>query len=123
MRAGLRTGALVVGAAAYAGLLATTEPFTLTADMATAVPLAAGAAVTAHTLRSGVERRAFEWRAALPWLVLVGAVVAWELCTYFAGARAAHPTLSSLYDDAARHEAAKAAVAFCWLLLGWELAR
>jgi hypothetical protein len=123
VRAGLRTGALVVGAAAYAGFLATTEPFTLTADIATAVPLAAGAVVTVHSLRSPTERRPFEWRAALPWLVLLGAVVAWELITFFAVARATHPTLSSLYDTAARHEAAKAAVAFCWLLLGWELVR
>jgi len=124
-----RVAALAAGAA-FAVLLATTRPFTVEADAVTAVGLAAGAAALGLRLwqKEGVASVA---PAAVvgapgtpvPWLALLGAVVAWELYCFFGGARPAHPTLSTVYDLLARYEAAKALVVASWLALGWELVR
>ena len=120
--------ALLVGAAAYAGVVAATRPFTLAADLAAALPLAVGAGWTVVTL---VRRRAgtavagpvLRWRAALPWVALLAALVAFELYCFFGGPRPTHPTLSSFTDDLDRWRAAKAALALGWLALGRELVR
>ncbi len=58
------------------------------------------------------------WVAAFLFLLAV------ELFTYFAGwsgNRHDFPTVSSLYDTAARSQAVKAAVVFAWMTLGWTL--
>lgn len=60
------------------------------------------------------------------WLAVAALIVALELVTLFAGAsgaRHAFPTVSSLYDAAARARAAKALLAVVWLGLGWSLFR
>ena len=128
--------ALAAAAAlAYALLLASTRPFTAPADALTAVGLAAG--VAALTTRLVVARRGTTTvggaesphsgervgRSWLPWAVLVALVTGWELYCYFGGPRAAHPTLSSLYDLAARYRWLKAVIVLAWLALGWELVR
>ncbi len=115
--------AAVLGAAAYGAVLAATDPFTLAADVATAIPLAAGGVLALRAIRRRAPRAPFDWRAAAPWLVLVGAVVAFEVVMYASGSRASHPTLSSIEDALARSRAVKAAVAFCWLVVGWVLVR
>lgn len=57
-------------------------------------------------------------RAAAPWLVLLAAVVAWELTNYLAaGTRSAHPTLSSMADAVDAHYLSKALMFFGWLCL------
>ena len=69
---------------------------------------------------AGTDRRESLW----PWVGCLGFLVAWELFTYFAGFgghRDSFPTLSSLYDDAARWHAVKACLFFAWLALGWGL--
>jgi hypothetical protein len=111
--------------------MATTEPFTIGADAATAFPLAIGAGLTvadlvaAHRGGPPTDRPStlVRWRAALPWLCLVVAAVTWELIAYFSGPRAAHPTISSMYDAAARWTAVKAGLVLCWLWIGRELVR
>lgn len=135
----------LVGAAAYAGLLATTRPFTLQADGVTAAALVVGAVAyvarvagrgTRDTVDGGTGGEAgtsgpaigpgpmaAQWRPYAPWILVAGAVVAWELYCFFGGARPAHPTLSSIYDIAARSQAIKAAVVLAWLGLGWALVR
>ncbi|MGO9457886.1 MAG: hypothetical protein ACLP62_12720 [Acidimicrobiales bacterium] len=123
--------ALVAGAVAYAGLLASTTPFTLEADAVTAVALAAAVAVLLVRLTRGRTLPAGAAAAdvspggasALPWVVLVAVVAVWELYCFFGGPRPAHPTLSTVYDLAARWPAAKAVVVLAWLALGWELLR
>jgi hypothetical protein len=120
--------ALVV-TAAYAVLAAGTTPFSWGADVVTALPIvvvgvAAVVRWPVHPVRAGelvsdgggagASRHPFRW-----WVVLVGAVVAWELVEYLArGSRGAHPTLSSMADAFDRHEAAKAVAFFAWLWLG-----
>jgi hypothetical protein len=118
-------------ALAYALALASTRPFTAPADALTAVGLAAG--VVALSARLIADRRAIHGvapagpgravRAWLPWVGLLAAVAGWELYCYVGGPRPAHPTLSSLYDLAARYRLLKAAIVLAWLALGWELVR
>jgi ABC-type dipeptide/oligopeptide/nickel transport system permease subunit len=129
-----RVGILVV-AAAYAGILATTRPFTVPADVVTSLGLAVGAGALVFGLTVGRAAGAAGARpaevieagttggTAIPWVVLVVVVVGWELYCFFGGPRPAHPTLSSVYDIVARWQAAKAVVVLAWLALGWELAR
>lgn len=123
-------GLLVVGAG-YAGLVSATTPFTIAADVAVAVPLFVMAVVIAYQVvrarrsaetatRSERDKPTLGWA---PWAALLMALIAWELYSYLAAPRAAHPTLSSLYDSLARWQAAKAAVCLCWLALGWYLVR
>jgi hypothetical protein len=142
-RAALLPAALVAAGALYAWLVAGTTPFTATADVLTAIPLAALAVVVAVQLLEGAgaggagaprpwDRRPDPGlhsdgpgvaRQVLPWLTLVAAALALELFNYLSGARATHPTISSMYDSAARWRAVKALVVLAWLGLGWYLVR
>ncbi len=123
-----RAAALVVGAG-YALGAATTTPFSLAANVVTAIPLLAVvvAAVVRWPARPRPlvlpppERSSHPYR---PWAALVAAVVAWELVMYLApGSRGAHPTLSSMIDAANRQYPAKAAIFFAWLYLGAAIVR
>lgn len=128
--------ALAIAAAlAYAALLASTRPFTVPADALTAVGLAAGVAgLVARLVADGRQgdvaapgegspRTGETTGSWLPWVVLVAVVAGWELYCYFGGPRPAHPTLSSIYDLAARYTWLKAVIVLAWLGLGWELVR
>jgi hypothetical protein len=118
----------VAVAVAYAAVLATTTPFTAAADALTAAALAAAAVVlvvglaTPRTTASGATETGETVRgSALGWVVLLAVAAAWELYCFFGGPRPAHPTLSTLYDLAARWPAVKAVLVLAWLALGWEL--
>jgi hypothetical protein len=124
--------ALVALALAYAGLLATTTPFTTEADTLTAVALGGAAVVLVVQLARGPVAvdgaingagGGAATGSALPWLVLLVVAVAWELYCFFGGPRPAHPTLSTLYDLAARWTAVKAVLVLAWLAIGCELLR
>ena len=126
--------ATVLGTAgAYSYLAAGTTPFTAAADAVTAAPFAVGMALMVRSLLRRRRRPLVPAPAGappsgsvLPWLVSVGALVAWELVTYVAGfsaGRHAFPTISSLVDDAFRYRGAKAALFAAWLALGWTLVR
>ena len=58
-----------------------------------------------------------------PWAVLGVLVLALELTTYALGPRVDYPTVSSLYDSAARVRPAKGLLFSAWLALGAALAR
>lgn len=120
-----------VAAAVYAWLASTTTPFTLPADVTTAVPLLGMVAVV--TLQR-VRPRSAVWRrlpadrppdggTAAPWLFLLLLLVIPEVASLLAGARSSHPTISSLTDTVFRWHAAKAAVYFLWLWLCWYFVR
>lgn len=125
-------GAAVALGLLYAWLLAATAPFTVGADVLVALALAVGAGATAAVV---VRRRRAEVPAAAagrgasdgragawwPWIGVLGALVAWELFTYLAGMgphRHHYPTISSLYDEAARWRAVKACCVVAWVGLG-----
>ncbi|HAM00831.1 MAG TPA: hypothetical protein DCQ30_01165 [Acidimicrobiaceae bacterium] len=116
-------GAVIAGGG-YCYLAAGTSPFTTEADVVTAVPMAAGgAALVAGLVRRGAAEpgaRARLW----PWVAALGALALWELATYAAGfpfGRHAFPTVSSLYDEAARLRGLKALCFALWLALGFGL--
>ncbi len=118
---------LGVGAAAYALVAASTTAFTRPADLVTGLPIVA--LVVLVVVRWPLRPRPLTltpeaphpWRA---WVVLFGAIVAWELAEYAArGSRADHPTLSSMLDAVDRYYVLKALVFFLWLWLGAAIVR
>ncbi len=115
--------------AAYAVLGASTRPFTVGADVVTAVPLALAVLVAVgrgrhRALPVGVPHRApdtFSWRWApygLLWGVGALAVVSWELYCYFNTPRARYPTLSVLVNMLNATPVGKTAAFAAWLALG-----
>lgn len=56
------------------------------------------------------------------WLVLLAAIVAWELFCYSSLPRRQHPTVSSLIDMLDAHPVGKTVAFALWLALGWFLA-
>jgi hypothetical protein len=121
---------LVVVGAAYALVAANTTAFTRSANIVTGLPIVALAVVVIvrwplrpRPLRADSDRVAtpHPWRA---WLILFGALVAWELAEYAArGSRADHPTLSSMLDAVNRFYGLKVIVFFLWLYLGAAIVR
>ena len=130
-------GAALLGACVLAVLASFTHPFTLGADVVTAIPL--GAMVVAETARLITSRRSRAHAAVrpgqvdspvisspvirgvrgfIPWIVLSGLVVGFELFNYFELPRHAHPTLSSLSDEVTRSPAGTAVLFVAWLALG-----
>ena len=134
---GTRVGGplVVVGlvvSAGYAVAAAWTTPFTWGANLNTAIPIAAvaiGAAVLwparpdkpSALVRDGRARPRHPY---LGWVVLLAAVVGWELAEYlWRGSRGAHPTLSSMVDAFDAHTVGKAVAFFAWLWLGAAIVR
>jgi hypothetical protein len=122
---------LVAGALGYSFGAAATTPFTVAADVMTALPIVlfGVAAVWRWPWRPVVRRPAGAAGAAgrhpyRAWVVLAAAIVAWELVDYAArGSRGAHPTLSSMADAVDRFYVLKAALFFGWLCLGALIVR
>jgi hypothetical protein len=134
--------AVVIAACALAVVASFTNPFTLSADVVTAIPLAAMlvaqivGAVRARAKRRGAssggpaERppaisavEPLPFRRFIPWVAMFVVVVAFELLVFFEQPRQAHPTLSSLSDDLTQWHAGKAALFLAWLALGWLFLR
>jgi hypothetical protein len=123
----LERSVLVVLLGAYALVAATTTAFTGSANLVTALPIVALAVLVVvrwplrpHPLRAE-PGAGHPWRA---WVILFGALVAWELYEYVArGSRADHPTFSSMLDAVDRTYVLKAIVFFLWLFLGAAIVR
>ena len=110
-------------------------PFSTGSEIATAVALSGVSAVVLDQhLGARRDRSAVLGRlpaptpgrigpGALVSLALLALIVGFELFSFFAGSRFDHPTLSSMETSADRWFAAKAAIAFVWLSLGWYLVR
>lgn len=125
-----RTGLFLVPVAVYSWFASATTPFTLAADVTTAVPILG--MVVVYLLQR--RRPDGPWRrlpsdhppaggTPIPWLAVVALLVASELASFFGGARATHPTLSTLTNTIFRWHAAKAAVYFVWVSLSWYFLR
>jgi len=130
---GRRAGTVAAAGAgvAYALGATFTHPFTVPADVITAVPVAVAAALTARTIRrpraesdtavAGAARSGRWNRWWLVWSAAVAAVAAWELSCYVALPREQHPTLSVLLDMLDSTRVGKTVAFTSWLALGWYL--
>jgi ABC-type dipeptide/oligopeptide/nickel transport system permease subunit len=127
----LLTASVVALTAGYALGAAATTPFSVAADVVTAVPilLLAVAAVVCWPLHpqhpspppaagpAGAGRHHHQ-HPFRPWVAVTAAVAVWELVEYLApGSRGAHPTLSSMADAVDRIFVLKALVFFGWIWL------
>jgi hypothetical protein len=117
-----------LGAAGLSAWGALTDPFTASADAVTAVAIALGGALAAWRWRATttggpVPRVPAPARRWWPWVAIAAAIVGFELATFLLGPRVDYPTLSSLYDSAARVRPVKGAFFAAWLALGVVLAR
>src|ERR1700728_1181348 len=118
-------------AVALTAVAAATHPFTLGADIVTAIPIVIGLVVLVVRLRHGQAptvivaaglgqtRPDVGRRWSLVWLGLVAAVAAWEVYTYLGSPRADHPTLSVLLDMLDATWIGKFVAFSLWLALGW----
>jgi hypothetical protein len=125
--------AVTGGAAVLAAGAAVTHPFTLGADMVTAIPIVIGLLVLGLRRRrgqtppvvgatgQGQTHPDLARRWSLVWLGLFAAVAAWEVYTYLGSPRAAHPTLSVLLDLLDTTWSGKFVAFSLWLVLGWYL--
>jgi hypothetical protein len=109
-----------------------THPFTVAADVVTAVPLVVAVAVTARWFgrrpstqtdgpghRDSDRTRLGRWSVA--WLAPIVAVTAWEIYCFVHLPREQHPTLSALIDILDSSRAGKLVGFLSWLALGWFL--
>jgi hypothetical protein len=128
---------LAVVAAAVGGycwVTAGTTPFSWQADLLTALALAGLVVVVAlqashrdatvpHVYDRVVASGPPALAALVPWFVVLGALVAFELWNFVAGPRSTYLTVSSIYDDLARSQGTRALCVLAWLALGWHLVR
>jgi hypothetical protein len=121
-----------VAGLAYAVLASFTRPFTLAADVVTAVALAVAVVVVVRTIRhdrhpglvtarTGADRERWN-RWGVSWLALLAAATAWELYCYAHLPRQQHPTFSVLIDTLDSTRPGKTLSFAAWLALGWFLA-
>jgi hypothetical protein len=118
--AGWGRAALLVAGVAYALGAAATTPFSLAANVMTAIPivLLGALAVARWPLRPRPVRPSgpHPFRA---WIILGVAMLVWEVAVYAArGSRADHPTLSSMVDAVDRYYLLKFVLFFGWLCVG-----
>jgi hypothetical protein len=112
----------------YSLVAATTTPFTTGADIVTALPMVVMAALLVarwprHTLSMQL-RPAESGHPYRSWLILVVAVALWELFNYVVhGARADHPTFSSMTTAVNRYYLLKALLFLAWLSLAAMIVR
>jgi hypothetical protein len=139
---------LLVAACGLAAGASFTRPFTLPADVVTAIALVAMLVAQGVVFLTGRRRRlalvhadasdsagsadpadsanpksAGVLRRFGAWIAIVTLVVCFELLTYFETPRRAHPTLSYLADDLISSHGGKAALFLAWLMLGWLLVK
>ena len=127
-RAGRRPWLLAAAALVllYAWVAAALRPFTLPEDAAVAlVWLPVAILVWRRSRRSGAvppKPAPRSRRGGAVWIVLLGALLAWELVSYLSSPRDDHPTLSSITDSVMSTHPGRAAVFLLWLALGAALA-
>jgi hypothetical protein len=119
--------------AVLAAVAAVSHPFTLAADLVTAIPIVIGLLVLGLRVRrgqappvgtaagQGETLPAIGRRWSLLWLGLAATVAAWEVYTYLGSPRSAHPTLSVLLDMLDATWSGKFVAFSLWVALGWYL--
>lgn len=117
-----------IGALVWAWFGSGVRTFTRPAEVLTFLP---GLAVLLLTLlpsasSAGIGAAALppyrRW-SVLPWLVVLAAIVAWELVELFSKPRGVHPTISSVMDSLLSTHPSRFVGYLVWLVLGWLLVR
>jgi hypothetical protein len=128
---------VVVAGAGVALAASFTHPFTVGADVVTAVPLAVVFVVMLVTIPARRERNESPTRTPTPssavrpgadrrwlwWSAPVLAVTGWEFYCYVSLPRVDHPTLSVLIDMLDGSTVGKFVAFVLWLALGWFLVK
>ena len=115
-------GIAVAALVAYSWVASGVRTFTGGAEIVVGVPILVAFAIgvswrrTTHLTDDGPTHPAV-------WVVLVLALVAWELFELFSSPRHDHPTISSIGDRILDPRPVRAAVFAAWLVVGWLLAR
>ena len=111
-----------VAVGAYAWWVAGLEHFTAPALVAVmgAAALAVASAPWPRRRRSEAPAPPGGHRA---WLLVLGALLGWELLAFSLSPRSTHPTLSSMADTALGPRPVEAAAFMAWLAVGRRLAR
>jgi hypothetical protein len=119
-----RSALLIVLASFACGWWATgLEPFS---TRATLVVVAAGLAamVVGGARRGAAPTLETPLRTTAPWILIAGALTAWQLAAYVQHPRADHPTLSSLADNALDARPIRAVAFAAWMVTaGWLAGR
>lgn len=117
-----------IGALVWAWFGSGVRTFTRPAEVLTFLP---GLAVLLLTLRpsasaAGIGTAALppdrRW-SVLPWVVVLAAIVGWELVELFSKPRSLHPTISSVMDSLLSTHPSRFVGYLVWLVLGWLLVR
>jgi hypothetical protein len=121
---------LLVGAVGYSLIAASTRPFTLPADVLTALAIVGMAVlvVVRWPLRTtkvrAATRSSGHGHPYLPWFGLLVVFVVWELFNYLVhGTRANHPTFSSITDAIDRFYLLKTLLFLGWMAGAWVIVR
>jgi hypothetical protein len=129
----------VLGGAAVAEVTAASfaRPFTWLADCVVSIAIGGLLAIVvtqrlAHPLPLGVARQRrptspsgenrLSGRRWAFWMGTITAAIAWELYSYAASPRGAHPTVSSMLDAFDTSHLGRAIAFAGWLTLGWYVA-
>jgi hypothetical protein len=114
----------------YSWIAAGLLPFTKPEELMVALPVIPVAVLAlfwratpaAESATVGPDGASPPLRGTAVWVVLLGALVAWELAAYASTPRDDHPTLSSITDSIMSTHPGRAAVFALWLALGVALA-
>lgn len=119
----LRVAGWVVLAVAFAHIAGGFQPFTVPADLSTAlggltILAAASRYSRPPTTGPGVRRR-----IAVVWGVWLAVATSWELAALSGQPRSSHPTFSSLINMLIDTHPSRSVAVLGWLGLGWWLSR
>lgn len=115
---------VAVGALMFATVLGLTRGLTAPPQVMLAIlgwGLCVWLAVRPMERRPAPER--LSWVGSIPWLVVILAIAALELYSFFHGSTYEHPTLSVLTDPAFDTFGVRVAFVLSWLAVGWHLVR
>lgn len=119
--------AVVVVALVYSWIASGLRPFTHPEAVAVSIPITvAGIALLRSRRRLDAEAKEGEdvpRRGTSVYVLLVAALLAWELISYRLSPRVDHPTLSSIADAAMGTHAGRFAMFAAWLAAGYWLFR
>ncbi|HEX4015212.1 MAG TPA: hypothetical protein VHX15_00610 [Frankiaceae bacterium] len=118
--------AALAAAACWAWFASGVRTFTRPAEVLTFIPALAVLVLTLRPKARSIPILAGPappWRTFIAWIVMLAAVVGWELSELFSQPRQGHPTLSSITNTLLSTHPSRFLGFLAWLLLGWLMVR